>query len=645
MVTDAGIPGTTWLVRRNVRHKFWYEHRSTGFRTHVRPMTAVCPLPTGWVAVRDTSGNILYRNPSGQLFHQHPNGLPSGWREAKDPDGKVFFVHDAMQLASWHRPGEQPKPSVQAAPVVGQAAVVQKPTHSPRPSINGSLPMQAGMRPNSAVIKPMPNVQVIPARKPSQPVTLATATEATINLIDPTHGSVMRGTKIAAHMTGQGMVGTVNAIKRNKPLQDFAKGTGIALANKKIKKAWRKAGKEIDAMGKRQEVVVTQNSAHGQVFEETDSNYAGEYVAEYEDGTVVVFSSDGKPLRVVARPQLSTGAASGVLTSQQQRPEVVRVATNGIVAASQRPVVNRAATAQLPIRRPIPQAQPIPSASVQQIQLQHQQQQIQAQRQQQELLIQQQRLQQAAIQQAIATNQQSVSQQQMFTQHAYAQANRLVDVTSATYVDQSQVNVVCQSPDASASQDRNIVVNQIQGLLVDQSQDSPVAQFQSLSLDQDQSTIIDQNTISTTQGQATFVDQTNMAMASPPQQFCVDQGTAASVTQNQDLWMDQTTVTTSGEPQSFIVEQPDAGFAQAASAYVDQTSSQQDSWAAQDIYVEENATVAADQTLTEQTVVEYEEVSVVEVQEDMSENYEVTDVEYASVDMESTLAVGDSFDC
>jgi hypothetical protein len=124
-------------------------------------------------------------------------------------------------------------------------------------------------------------------------VTIQTAAEATINLIDPSEGGIVRNTKIAAHIAGKGVRSTVKAMKHNKRLQNFAKGTGIAVANRQVKKAWRKAVVEVSAR-ERQEVTIRQGGSQGQelIVEEVDEGYDGEYVVEYDDGKIECYGAD-----------------------------------------------------------------------------------------------------------------------------------------------------------------------------------------------------------------------------------------------------------------------------------------------------------------------------------------------------------------
>lgn len=402
VVKDATLPDALWEVKRNVYQRQWYAFTSTKFRTHIRPMTAVCGLPAGWQALRDQSGRLLYRDPAGQLVLQLPNALPEGWREAKDPDGKSFYVHDQLQLASWHRPDEQPAvqqtsvvstvPDTVAASVIPDTPAESQVDAAARPQpirIQTAPPtaqaLQSIQRPPTAMALP-----TVPSPLPRP--TLRTATEATVNLIDPSHGNLLRQSRIAGHIAGQGIISSVNAIKRNKPLQDFARGTGIALANRTVKRAWRKAAAEVDAAygsgrPQRVEVGVTYAGASSAVgaqagvIVEADDGYDGEYEVEYDDGTIVQFSADGKPLRVVTKSTPSSGVTSPV--ASPATPPLSRVSTGSSLPLD--PMTRRAS---MPTRRPVGQAQQAGlSAAQQQLQQQQmlrirvQQQQLQAQQQ------------------------------------------------------------------------------------------------------------------------------------------------------------------------------------------------------------------------------------------------------------------------
>ncbi|KAI9863667.1 MAG: hypothetical protein M1813_003690 [Trichoglossum hirsutum] len=280
---------------------------------------------------KDLEGKIYYENTlAGQSSCTVPKGLPPGWREAKDPDGKLFFVHDELQLASWYRPGEQPpgrRPdSVGTATTSNSAGntsnVVVK--YSKPDAV--TKPAQAVAKPNPVAIKPNRTSPTVTVKLPnSQQVNLQTATEAAINLIGPAEGGIVRSTKIAAHIAGQGAKSTVKAIKSNQRLQGFARGTGIATANRQVKKAWRKAAREVNARNG-QEVTIRQSGSQGQdiTLEEVDDGYNSEYVVEYDDGMVEYYSADGQlqptvELQDISGARLSQPVSSGQrITGQQQ---------------------------------------------------------------------------------------------------------------------------------------------------------------------------------------------------------------------------------------------------------------------------------------------------------------------------------------
>ncbi|KAK3680384.1 hypothetical protein LTR37_021277 [Vermiconidia calcicola] len=624
VVTDPKIPGSIWTVRRSVRQKFWYEHRQTGFKTHIRPMTAVCELPSGWAQVRDSMGKVCYRDATGQLFGQHPNGLPPGWREAKDPDGKAFYVHDALRLASWIRPGQQP--SIPSQTLAGpqthsggaQTHPAQRPAFFPRPSIGGSQPATistAKPQTNSAapspnvVVKPQVAGEVVEGTRPSQQVTLGTATEATVNLVDPTHGSIVRGTKIAAHITGQSVKGTVNAIKHNKPLQDFAKGTGMALANKKIKKAWCKAAREVDAQDSRSyEVKVNHNVPQGQnlVLEEKDERYSGEYVAEYEDGTIAEFSSDGKPLRIIQQPPPTSSMVAS--PTAQQRPQIVRPATTANITFQQRPTVGRQVSVQMPIRRPVPQVRSQQTAQIQQqqaqVQAQQRKQQLQRQQQQLQIQTQWQQLQQQALREQpmnsrhYSTGGPLVPRQQLVSSDSYGQSGSYTCDAQAEYGNGDQQTFFephgndfpTQGQGIRNTQDQDMVNTQNQDLLIDQSKD-----------------------ITTYQSQVSHGDQSLMA----------------NVDQTQNIYVDQRS--------TMFVDYSQSGFIAQDQSY----SMQMDATAGDSGYTDQGADFGGDQFYVHTTAVDYQRVDMTEMQGDYGGGFDVSDVDCISFDMDSSTLGGD----
>jgi hypothetical protein len=110
---QSPIPPQIWAIRKNAAGRVWYQHRSTGFKTHVRPLTAVVPLadlPAGWETISNSDGKKYYRNSTtGVSSWTRPSVLPTGWREIRTPDSRPFYVCESLQLASWERPGEAPK--------------------------------------------------------------------------------------------------------------------------------------------------------------------------------------------------------------------------------------------------------------------------------------------------------------------------------------------------------------------------------------------------------------------------------------------------------------------------------------------------------------------------------------------------------
>jgi hypothetical protein len=115
-VYQSVIPPELWTVRKNAAGRIWYQHRASGFRTHVRPFTALVPavdLPVGWEVRLNPDGKKYYFNAvTGASVWSPPamtNPLASGWRQIRTPDGVPFFVCDSLQLASWERPGDAPK--------------------------------------------------------------------------------------------------------------------------------------------------------------------------------------------------------------------------------------------------------------------------------------------------------------------------------------------------------------------------------------------------------------------------------------------------------------------------------------------------------------------------------------------------------
>lgn len=264
-------------------------------------MTAVVTLPPGWVHMYDLQRNLYYQNNiTRETTRVHPANLPPGWTELKDPDGKTFFVNHDLHLASWCRPGQQPLLAASTAAV--ESAIISN-NRPARPALAGNS-ATCNIRPQTKVMVPEPNAQghrrVAGPQPGQQQVSLATATEATINLLDPSNGGIVRNTKIVSHIAGQGVKGTVKAVAQNQRLQTFARGTGLAMANKKVKKAWRKAAKEVASLDgyRKQEIRVTQTGPQGKIaVQAMDASFDGEYVIEYEDGTVEYYDAKERLLR------------------------------------------------------------------------------------------------------------------------------------------------------------------------------------------------------------------------------------------------------------------------------------------------------------------------------------------------------------
>ncbi|KAF2452978.1 hypothetical protein BDY21DRAFT_375168 [Lineolata rhizophorae] len=128
------------------------------------------------------------------------------------------------------------------------------------------------------------------------------------------------------------MRGTAKAIKQNKRLKKFARGTGITHVNKQVKKAWRNAAIQVDVAtnAKFQGEVKIAQSGQALVLEDADDGYDGGYVVEYEDGSVEVIGgnqSDGRSkhhmqqaqmtYRSGAQPQSTTSLVHGGTQAQQ----------------------------------------------------------------------------------------------------------------------------------------------------------------------------------------------------------------------------------------------------------------------------------------------------------------------------------------
>lgn len=401
--------------------------------------------------MRDPQGNIYYQNNiTRETTRIHPANLPPGWTESKDPDGKPFFVHHKLQLASWCPPGQQPL--FAASTTAAKPAAMPK-NQASRPSFTGNPP-PSNMRPQSIAMTTRPNGQgqrpAAASRPGQQQISLATATEATINLFDPSNGGIVRNTKIVSHIAGQSVKGTVKAVAQNQRLQTFARGTGLAMANKKVKKAWRKAAKEVASLDghRQQEIHVTQSGPQGKIaVQGADTNFDGEYVIEYEDGTIEYYDAKERLLRTSTfGPQRPAQQISNSVQRPgiQQRPppqiQSHQIPGQQLVSqpAQQQIQVGQAQAQQPQLQQNMPQTFHLPQGLLQQGQIQNsqtqqvqsqssqpQQEQIQSQTQAQQSQNYQGHLQQAAqgqIQQSIQAQSQSSQPQQEPANQAQTQS-------------------------------------------------------------------------------------------------------------------------------------------------------------------------------------------------------------------------------
>lgn len=305
--------------------RLWFEHSQTKHKTYIRPLTAVCELPSGWVQRKDPEGKIYYQNLTTlQSYRTIPGSLPSGWREAKDPDGKSFFVHDELQLASWHRPGEQPP--TRKATVGGQpqtsgsagshtTAMVARPKPAP---INNVAQVIANS--SAAAVKQNGAALAAAVNAPSLPnVTLQTATDATVNF---TEAAIVRNTKIATHIAHKGMTNTVKAVKNSESMQKVARETGLASANRSIKNAWKKASREVMESNKRALAMSYKGSRPSQpqkpAVQDVSDGSSNEYVIEYPDGTKEYYGADGQLRRTVKRANTVQASPSQPVSPGQQ---------------------------------------------------------------------------------------------------------------------------------------------------------------------------------------------------------------------------------------------------------------------------------------------------------------------------------------
>lgn len=171
VVTDTSIPPQKWTVKQNQFGRRWYQSCLQPVKTHIRPMTAAIPNHSGWIEAKTKQGNevkVFWVNAvTGETTWQRPpSGMPKGWREVRTPEGKPFYVHDALELATWVYPGHQPLQTPQQTPteqvpspqaqVTVQAQISRPPTtrpptspqiiHAPQPvriPLNGTPPVQS----------------------------------------------------------------------------------------------------------------------------------------------------------------------------------------------------------------------------------------------------------------------------------------------------------------------------------------------------------------------------------------------------------------------------------------------------------------------------------------------------------------------
>ena len=114
----SSVPTNLWIVRRSATGRIWYQHRATGYRTHLQPFLTTVPPPTvpaGWEARSTPDGKKYYFNAStGASSWSIPTvkALPAGWIEIRTPDCRPFYVHQEHQLACWEKPGESPSTSI-----------------------------------------------------------------------------------------------------------------------------------------------------------------------------------------------------------------------------------------------------------------------------------------------------------------------------------------------------------------------------------------------------------------------------------------------------------------------------------------------------------------------------------------------------
>jgi hypothetical protein len=299
-----------WAVHRNAAGRFWYEHRTTGFRTHVRPLTAVVStssLPTGWKVHVNSDGRKYYANvETGVKLFTPPvlPVLPSGWKEVRTPDGTPFFVCEALQLACWERPGEQPKASrEQLITITG--------LHN---SANGSRKNTGSIPSTNAQTKPGTAQGAKPVMvQEAKPVIVQGAELATIQEVKPGRTKMRRPSKStvvqgvaaagaavdvalniaqlasAASLTPSGVFTATKAAARLTT-------QGVKFAGKKIKmrkSTFRRAGKLINTVS-----VLTGDdngdcNGDGDDFDDGGSDCDGDSNGDGDNNDDVDFNGDG----------------------------------------------------------------------------------------------------------------------------------------------------------------------------------------------------------------------------------------------------------------------------------------------------------------------------------------------------------------
>ena len=218
----ANISLQVWTVHKNASGRLWYLHNTTGFRTHVQPLTAAVGddandtrLPPGWQEVGLPDGRVYYNQTgtSSSTWTRPKVTLPPGWKTVKTPDGKPFYVHETLQLATWVRPGEQPEAE---SPTPG-AAISAGTATSARTATPAGTVVQPGIK-----------------RKGSKALNIAsTATSVANNVAklsaasDLTPSGILTATVAAAKLTGIGLKVTGKKMGKLGKLKHLATATNI----------------------------------------------------------------------------------------------------------------------------------------------------------------------------------------------------------------------------------------------------------------------------------------------------------------------------------------------------------------------------------------------------------------------------------